>query len=372
MRIAFCIEHYFLYGGLQRDFFKIATLCYERGHQIDVFTMDWQYEQPAGWTIYQLGRLGLQNHVHSYKFSQQLKKYLNKKSYDIVVGFNKTPNLDFYFAGDPCYKELIHKTKSFWNYLNPRYKMYSSLEEKVLNNSKTKIFCLTPQQAESFEKYYPGSRKKIILLPPGVEKTRCANHDAEKIRADFRKKLGRTEKDFILLALGSGFKSKGLDRTLRAIASLKTKKNIYLYVLGEGPISTFKRCAKKLGIEQHVYFMNGQNNVPEWLQTADLLIHPAYVELAGHVLIESIVAGLGVITTDVCGYAEYIKQAKSGIVLHSPFSQTQLNKTLEVILNNKSLRDIWRKNGIHFGRTNQLYDMHEKAVEILEKSYLKK
>lgn len=372
MKIAFCLEHYFLYGGLQRDFLKIATLCYERGHQIDVFTMNWQGEQPAGWNIYPLGRLGLQNHVCSYRFSQELKKYLNKNTYDKVVGFNKTPDLDFYFAADPCYKALTHKTKSFWHYLSPRYKMYNALEERVLTNSKTKIFCLTHQQVESFEKYYPGAEKKIILLPPGIDRAHCAKDDAEKIRTDFREKLGRTENDFILLMLGSGFKAKGLDRALRSLASLKKKHNVYLYVLGEGPITIFKRLAKKLGIESRVYFMNGQKNVSEWLQTADLLIHPAYLELAGHVLIEAIVAGLGVVTTDVCGYAEYVKRAQSGIVLPSPFSQSELNKILEAILNSKLLRAKWRQNGISFGQENQLYNMHEKVVEILEESYYKK
>jgi hypothetical protein len=43
-----------------------------------------------------------------------------------------------------------------------------------------------------------------------------------------------------------------------------------------------------------------------FLLGADLLIHPAYNENTGTVLLEAVVAGLPVLTTAVCGYAHYI------------------------------------------------------------------
>ena len=50
-----------------------------------------------------------------------------------------------------------------------------------------------------------------------------------------------------------------------------------------------------------------------------ILIHPAYSEAAGMVLLEEIVAGLPVLVTDVCGFAHYINDAEAGIVEPSPF-----------------------------------------------------
>ena len=46
MRLAFCLFAYRPYGGLQRDFYRIAQLCAERGHCIDVFTKEWQGKKP--------------------------------------------------------------------------------------------------------------------------------------------------------------------------------------------------------------------------------------------------------------------------------------------------------------------------------------
>lgn len=61
------------------------------------------------------------------------------------------------------------------------------------------------------------------------------------------------------------------------------------------------------------------------MSAADLLLHPAVQEAAGIVLLEAIVAGLPVLTTEVCGYAHYINAAQCGVVIPEPFAQEVLN-----------------------------------------------
>lgn len=55
------------------------------------------------------------------------------------------------------------------------------------------------------------------------------------------------------------------------------------------------------------------------MAAADLLLHPAYREAAGIVLLEAITAGLPVLTTAVCGYAHYIVDANCGEAITEPF-----------------------------------------------------
>ncbi|XNM52069.1 glycosyltransferase [Escherichia coli] len=59
----------------------------------------------------------------------------------------------------------------------------------------------------------------------------------------------------------------------------------------------------------------------ELMAAADLLLHPAYQEAAGIVLLEAITAGLPVLTTAVCGYAHYIVDANCGEAIAEPFRQ---------------------------------------------------
>jgi UDP-glucose:(heptosyl)LPS alpha-1,3-glucosyltransferase len=40
MQLAFCLYKYFPFGGLQRDFLRIALACQARGHAMRVYTLE--------------------------------------------------------------------------------------------------------------------------------------------------------------------------------------------------------------------------------------------------------------------------------------------------------------------------------------------
>ncbi len=42
MRLAFALYKYFPFGGLARDFVRIANICVQKGYVVDVYVMEWQ------------------------------------------------------------------------------------------------------------------------------------------------------------------------------------------------------------------------------------------------------------------------------------------------------------------------------------------
>ena len=101
------------------------------------------------------------------------------------------------------------------------------------------------------------------------------------------------------------------------------------------------------------------------MAAADVLMHPAYQEAAGIVLIEAIAAGLPVIVTAVCGYAHYVASADCGEVIQEPFSQEALNKALYRALNDGELRRGWGENARRYADIEDLYSLPEKAADII-------
>jgi UDP-glucose:(heptosyl)LPS alpha-1,3-glucosyltransferase len=101
------------------------------------------------------------------------------------------------------------------------------------------------------------------------------------------------------------------------------------------------------------------------LATADLLLHPAYSESAGYMLLEATIAGLPVLTTSTCGYAFHIEQAKSGLVCSDPFEQSQLNSYLAQMLGSLDTAD-WSKNGLEYGRQDELYSQASAVADFFE------
>ncbi|MGP1956816.1 MAG: glycosyltransferase family 4 protein [Arsenophonus sp. NC-PE1-MAG3] len=365
MEIAFCLYKYFPFGGLQRDFIQILSACQKWGHRIRVYTMVWDGEIPAHINVIIIPVKSYTNHGRNEAFYNQVKIHLTKNLTDIIVGFNKMPGLDIYYAADICYAE---KEKGFFYKLTKRYKHYVAYEKAVFDaNSYTKLLMLTQHQINDFKKHYNTSDERFYLLPPGIDPSKKYDQQIIDAKLIYRKKNAISKDQFLLLQVGSDFKRKGVDRTLKSIASLPDfiKNKTILMVVGQDSPTSYQRLAKKLRIDKQVLFFYGRNDISELMAAADILIHPAYQEAAGIVLIEAIAAGLPVITTEICGYSPYIKHANCGIIINEPYKQKNLNNALITTLTNKSILNQWFKSACRFSDTQDLYSLPEKAADII-------
>ena len=367
MKIAFCLFKYFPFGGLQRDMLLMAEKAASRGHEIHIFCGSWQGERPENMSIQLLGVSGISNAAKTKYYVQQLHSALNRQNFDLIVGFNKMPGLDLYFAADSCFAYKAYREKSWLYRQFPRSRIYLKYEEAVFgNNSKTEILEISQNEHLRFVELYNTEPHRFHNLPPGILRNRAIPENANIVRKQARSALGFTDQQPILLALGSGFKTKGLDRAINTVATLAktTLPNIQLMVVGQDHPDAFKKQASKLGIAKQVHFLGGRDDIPELLQAADLLIHLAYKENSGIALLEAAIAGLPVLTTDVCGYSHFITEADMGHVITAPYNAQQATKAVEQLLS--CGRDQWLQRGRHFANSNDLYSLHDKAVAIME------
>ncbi len=365
--VAFCLFKYFPYGGLQRDFLRIAEKTRDRGFKIRVYTLQWQGEVPDGFELITVPVKAITNHSRYRKFHTWVKEHLEKHPVDRVVGFNKMPDLDVYYAADSCYEDKAQTQRNRLYRSLPRYDLFSGFEKAVFGESSdTEILMISPVQIPLFEHYYHTSADRFHLLTPGIARDRIAPANREEIRASFRSEFSLDDDDNLLLLIGSGFITKGLDRILIALAALPEAlgEKTRLVVIGQDAPGQFKRMAARLGLKDKVEFLRGRDDVPRFLMGADLLVHPAYVENTGTVLLEAIVAGLPVLATDVCGYAHYVEDAGAGMLIPSPFQQERMNQMLEMMLRSPE-RTTWSDNGVAYAHVADIYDMPDQAAEFI-------
>lgn len=366
MKIAFCLFKYFPFGGLQRDFLRIARVCRDRGHEIHVFTMSWEGEQEPGLSLRLLPPSGWQNTSRIQSYLTQLHSALADGQFDLVVGFNKMPGLDMYYAADVCFEARMRQ-RAFWHRWLPRYRFYHAMERAVFApGQQTEILVISPFQQPDFIKWYQTESDRFHLLPPGIERNRLAPPNAQAIRQAMRDQLGVTPTDKLLLMVGSGFKTKGVDRAIRALASLPEalRKVTILYIVGQDDAAPFSRLAASQGVGDRVHFLGGRHDVPDLLLAADLLLHPAYHENTGTVLLEALAAGLPVVTVDHCGYAHYVLDARAGAVLSSPFDQAALNEVVRQL--GESDLTMLRANALTFARQADIYSLPEQVADRIE------
>ena len=121
-----------------------------------------------------------------------------------------------------------------------------------------------------------------------------------------------------------------------------------------------------MGIAERVSFLGGRDDVPALLQAADGLVLPAHDENTGTAILESAAAGLPVLATANCGYADYVERAGAGIVTPTPFRQAHFNADLERLLT-AAERPEWSRNGRLLGEGEDIYGMAQSAVRALER-----
>lgn len=367
MKLAFCLMKYFPYGGQQRDMFRIAETCRKRGHQVDVYTSSWRGDQPNGVRVIPLKLRGFTNHRKRESLAEQLKERVAGQKYHAVVGFIKIPGLDVYYTADSCFAAKAAE-RSFLYRMGGRCRGYLRMERSIFDpSSKTLILMLSELEKKKYIHHYGTQIDRIHMLPPGISKDRLAPVDPEKVNQDLRRELSIGSDKKIVLMVGSGFKTKGVDRAIHAVSSLAPGllEQAVLLIVGNDRPRSFQRLARRLGVENQVLFSGGRDDIPRFLTSSDLLIHPAYRENTGTVLIEAMAAGLPVLTTDVCGYSPYVSRADAGMVLPSPFTQDELNKKLSFMLTSDRLVQ-WGKNGVKYVAQNDVFSLVEKAADIIE------
>ena len=371
MQLAFCLFNYFPYGGLQRDFLQFHKQARMKGHQVRIYCIKWDGPKPKGIDIHFVPAKALTNYRRNTIYAKYVLEHLDNSPVDLIVGFNKMPGLDIYYAADSCYEFKAREERGYLYRQTARYKHFSKFEAEVFATGKgAHILLISESEKEKFVRYYDTEPERMTMLPPGIPKDRRAPENALEIRQEFRKQFGLKTDENLLLFIGSGFVTKGLDRAILALASLPKglRDKTRLFVLGQDKAKRFVGLAEKRSVSQQVHFLGGRDDVPRFLLGADCLIHPALNEAAGIVLLESLAAGLPVLVTDVCGYAHHIAKADAGVVVASPFRQQELNSALSNMLDKHRLLQ-WQENALAYADSEDLYSMHETGVCVMEEVY---
>ena len=253
------------------------------------------------------------------------------------------PGLDLYYGADSCYVgDKVPQYPAIYK-LTRRYKGRYSFEEAVFGvKSQTLILSLSERQKSEYQEHYFTPNDRFHLLPPTLDASFSPITDRVHQREKLRVELGLPINELLLMFIGSGFRTKGLDRAIKALASLSIdlQEHTSLIVVGDDDDEKqYRKQADRLSVSKQVLFLGGRSRqeIPKLLAAGDLMVHPAHNENTGTVLLEAIAAGLPVLATDVCGYADHITAAEAGVVLDSPFDQEMLNTQLASMLTSPDL-----------------------------------
>lgn len=334
MKLAIAIFRYFPYGGLQRDMRFIAEEAIKRGHQVTIFCGDWQGEKIPNADIRVIDTFVWFNIAGVRRFVKAFEKTFNRQEFDLLLGFNKMPGLDVYFAGDTCFADKAYRKRSWLYRLAPRTRLYLQYESAVFSQlSKTYILSLVDSEKKVFIQHYSIPEKRFCSLPPGIVADHIACSNPQIARERFLSQYSLTADTKIIICLGSDFRRKGVDLSINAFAQLQNSfANSVLLVVGQDDAYPYQQQAATLGVSDKVFFMGACDQVGDLLHAADAMLHLAREELAGNVILEAILSNCPVLVSSVSGYSPYVARTGMGLVIESITDANTIAQQLAHIL----------------------------------------
>jgi len=321
MRVALVLHRDFPTGGLQRDARAVAALLAARGHRPVLVARDGQGEPPAGVERRLVPVPPGSNHARDLAFGRAYRAAV--VDCDLVIGFDKLPGLDLYYAADVSYRA----TRGGWVRLLPRGRARRRLEAACFApGSTTQILALTAAQRDLYAAAWGTPAERFTLLPPIRDPLYRPPGDAEAARIAARQRLGLTAEEPVALFVGRDATLKGFDRVLRALAAQGSRAP-RLIAVGDGT-EDYRAAAARLGLDGRILWQGGPNDVRHCFLAADLLLHPARRDNTAKVVAEALGYGLAVIVSATCGYSPLVSASRAGLVLDGPFAQADLDAAL--------------------------------------------
>lgn len=361
MKIALALFRWFPHGGLQRDCLAIATALAARGHDVDILCGTWDGPRPAGIGVRVLGVAGFTNHARNRSVAARAAALLG--GYDRVVGCDRMPGLDVYYAADRCFVAEA-RAKGALYLLTPRYRAIAAFERAVFGpDSGTHVLLLHEKQGAPYQAVYGTPDARLHVLPPSIARDRVRPPDADRQRAATRAELGLADDHLLLLLIASRYRTKGVDRAIAALGAVPQRERATLLVIGSDDPAPYEALARKLGVAARL--TGGRDDVVRFLCAADLMLHPARAENTGTVLLEALLCGLPVLCAGVCGFAPHIVRADAGLVLDEPYDPAQCARLLEQALDRARLAR-WSANARAYAGGTDLHGGIDEAVRLIE------
>ena len=118
-----------------------------------------------------------------------------------------------------------------------------------------------------------------------------------------------------------------------------------LTIYGDGPLkSMLSEQVKKLGLEEKVELPGNVLDLHEQISDAEVFVLPSDFEGLSNALLEAMMIGLPVITTDCAGCDEVIQDGRNGIMIHVG-DEAALVTALNKVINDKNLQKMIAING---------------------------
>ncbi len=325
MKIALIRKSFSPFGGAERYVAELAGTLADAGHEVHLYARRW--EKREGIVFHRVPVIGGTAFLEVLSFARNARAMLERESFDIIHGFERSTYQDIYRAGDGCHREWLLRRSEADGWLkrntyllNPRHRAILHVERELYRDPRLKLVVANSLRGrDEIVLHYGLDEDRIRVIYNGINDALLAPGRGRILPSDIPRRPGEK----VLLFVGSGFERKNLATAIRAL-SLLGDPDVRLWVVGRDRVERYRRLARKLGVEQRVVFAGPRRDPVPFYANADAFLLPTIYEPFSNACLEASAFGLPVATTRVNGFSELIRPGENGVVVENPLDEEEL------------------------------------------------
>ena len=249
------------------------------------------------------------------------------------------------------------KKRKWYHYTE---KLWLTLKYRKLENN---FIAISHDTFEFFKRSLPKKlHTNISLLHNAINYSNFSN----KIRQFTSLKLK-------LVSIGSLVAKKNHLFLIEVAKELKNKKiDFEITILGDGPLmKKLKEAIKNEHLENYIILKGNVGDIPNYLNNADIYLHPATYEPFGLVILEAMASGLPVICLNGKGNVGLNVEGKTGFMIDPPDAEKFADKILYLINNPDDYSKI-SEYCVNFSKDYDIENYCKKLVDLYQNAIDKK
>lgn len=313
MRIALVIERFEPQGGVEGAAWQLAHGLLAAGEEVHVIAR--RSVAAPGIRIHPVSVSDVWQPARVAAFSRAARRAAPRGAFDIVHSFSRTRHQDVYSADGGSHAAYMERQYAglagSLRRLSPRHAILLAIEARIFADSSQIVLCPSHFVADELAARHDVARDRLVVIPYGVDLARFDPALRASAGPELRAEL-RAGAAPVWLLVGSGWRRKGLDTALRALA-LSRAHDTVLWVAGNDAADPWQARAAALGVGERVRFLGPRSDVERLYAAADALLLPTRYDAFGAVCLEAAASALPVVTSGAAGAAEVL--GEGGLVV---------------------------------------------------------
>lgn len=246
-------------------------------------------------------------------------------------------------------KKIVHTFHGhiFDGYFSKTKTEFFTVIERILGKFTDKIISVSGKQRKDFVDLKIGGYDKIINIPLGLELDDFA--ESKKYRTAMRKKYGIADDKIVISIIARIVPIKNHILLVEAADLLKKQfGNFKVIVVGDGYLKQeLNDLILKRDLTEYFEFAGFSNELEKYYGMSDIVALTSLNEGLPTVIIEAMAAGIPVVSTDVGGVSDLIKDNDTGLLVESG-NPERLAEKLYLLCSNPDLRNRLGSSGRNY------------------------